>query len=210
MVILTFGSSTTMGQWDENGGWSDRLRDFMFHKAASTNFKEYIDAYNLGVDADNSERLLKRFENEIQARSYSTKDIIIFIAIGLNDSMYLADEKHNWIQPHDFENNLYELINISKKYKAHLVLLGLTPVDSRMDPIPWKTEASYKMEYIQEYNEIIKRVCTKKNLPFIDILSKFMEGDISKYLQEGLHPNDKGHELIYSRVKEYLLKEKMI
>lgn len=210
MVILTFGSSTTLGEWDQKGGWADRLRDFAYQKAAATNFTNYADVYNLGIDGDNSERLIKRFENEIQARIYGEKDLIIFIAIGLNDSQYLLEEKHNWIQPEDFENNLHTLLDTARKYNSRIVFVSLTPVDNRVDPIPWKKEAAYRMEYIQSYNEIIKKICNRNKLPFIDILEKFLQTGVDKILQDGLHPTTQGHEIIFEEVKKYLVDNSLI
>lgn len=210
MIILTFGSSTTLGEWDEKGGWADRLRDFSYKKAAEANFVEYADVYNLGVDGDNSNRLIKRFENEIQARIYGEKELTIFIAIGLNDSQYVLKEKHNWIQPQDFKNNLHKLLEITKKHQAHVVFIGLTPVDKRVDPIPWKKEAAYRMEYISKYNDMIKNFCSENKLAFIDILNKFIEIGVEKVLQEGLHPTTLGHEIIFEEVKKYLIENSIL
>ncbi len=50
--------------------------------------------YNVGVSGDTSELVLERFENEIKARLSDEGEDIIIISIGINDSVYLNDQKN--------------------------------------------------------------------------------------------------------------------
>lgn len=210
MIILTFGSSTTLGQWDEKGGWADRLKDYAFQKSKEINYENYTNVYNLGVDGDTTERLLKRIEIEIAARMYDEKDLTIIILTGTNDAQYLTNENRYWIEPKEFEESLNKLIAISKKHNANLIFVEPTPVDSRVNPIPWKKEALYTIEGRQKYSDIIRKVCSQQNLPFIEIINKFPLGDPNPLLVDGVHPNTKGHEIIFEEVKKYLEENKLI
>jgi len=66
--ILVFGTSTTYGAWDSEGGWVARLRKFLDEKTISSNYKSEGLIYNLGVSGDKTEDVLKRFEPETKAR----------------------------------------------------------------------------------------------------------------------------------------------
>jgi len=65
---------------------------------------------------------------------------------------------------------------------------------------------SYKNKDVIEYSQIIKEFCDKNNLPFIDIYDILNMDD----LEDGLHPNSIGHEKIFQKVKDFLIKNKII
>lgn len=190
MNICVFGDSITYGAHDsEQGGWVNRWRLFLGCK------KSNIEVYNFGVSGDNTEDLLKRFEAEIKLRE---PDKIVF-AIGINDSQFLIKEKKNRIPIDKFDNNIKELILKAKKYISDIIFIGMTSVDEvRTSPIPWNTNKIYKNSYIKEYNERIKNICEKENINFIylfDVLN-------NELLEDGLHPNSKGHQKIFEVIKK--------
>ena len=81
--ILVFGASITWGAWDREGGWVQRLRNFVDEKNISNpDYDRMI--YNLGISGDTTENLLSRLENEVKTRLSEEETIIIF-SIGTND-----------------------------------------------------------------------------------------------------------------------------
>ncbi|MDP3998378.1 MAG: hypothetical protein Q8P89_02085 [bacterium] len=66
--ILAFGTSTTYGAWDIEGGWVQRLRRFLDEKIITANYEHDYFVYNLGVSGDKSADILERFETETKAR----------------------------------------------------------------------------------------------------------------------------------------------
>jgi len=180
--ILVFGDSIVYGAWDREGGWVERLRKFLFDK-------EFL-VYNLGVSGDTTEDLLNRFEFEAEQRLDENEETIIIFSIGINDTLRTSPEK--------FKENIRKLIGLAQKFTQKIIFVGLTPVDEE------KTE--YKNEYIQQYNEIIKSICSENKLLFIDILGDWQETNYKILLEDGLHPNSQGHEKIFIKVKESLVK----
>jgi len=74
-TICIFGASSTWGAWDyEKAGWANRLRLFLDSE------NKDVFTYNLGVSGDTTNKLLKRFNVEAEARQ---PKIIIF-SIGDN------------------------------------------------------------------------------------------------------------------------------
>jgi lysophospholipase L1-like esterase len=71
---------------------------------------------------------------------------------------------------------------------------------------PVNKDKSRLNEYVQKYNEELKKVATLKNIPLLDIFSAFMEKGHVALLDadDGLHPNAAGHEIIYQMVREQL------
>ena len=205
MHIIIFGSSITWGAWDEEGGWAQRVKSFADKKAALSNYNDdYNTVYCLGVSGDNTENLLQRYEFELKARIGENEKTLVLIEIGINDSQYILATKQHRVSNEKFKENLIKLSRITKSYDAELVFLGLTPVDVRVDPIPWKKTASYRMDFIETYNSLVKSVCKELDIPFIELIGKFDKRSYPELLTDGLHPSTSGHKIIFEEVKSYL------
>ncbi|MDO9399754.1 MAG: GDSL-type esterase/lipase family protein [bacterium] len=188
--ILIFGDSIVYGAFDpEAGGWADRLKAFFFKDGR--NYDYFV--YNLGISGDTTENLLERFEFETKQRSDEDKTSFIF-SIGINDSAWMHSKNNHWVLPNKFIDNIKKLIQLAQKFSSKIIFVSLSPVDeTKTTPIPWNTDLSYKNEWIQEYNKIIKSICEENKILFIDVFEKFIKLDYTKLLEDGLHPNSKGH-----------------
>lgn len=211
MNLLIFGSSITWGAWDKQGGWAQRLKSFCDDKVSESDFDNYTAVYCLGVSGDNTEDLLARFDTEVKARIDEEEKILILIEIGINDSQFVLAENKHRVSPEEYKENLLKLIEKSKQYKAALIFVGLTPVnDTKVDPTPWTPGKSYRLEFVEKYEKILKEVSQEQNIPFIEIMGKFKEKDYKNHLTDGLHPNTEGHQVMYETAKEYLLEKGLI
>jgi acyl-CoA thioesterase I len=193
MNICIFGDSITHGAFDqEKGGWANRLR---LHLDNLEDFEDEV--YNLGVSGDNTEGLLERFEAEAKFRE---SGFLIF-AIGINDSQYVISENQNRIPIEKFEQNIQELIARARKITNKILFVGLTSVDeAKTVPSPWNSDKMYKNEYVEKYNNIIKKVCENEKVDFIDIFSEMIKENYVAMLFDGLHPDSKGHKWIADRI----------
>ncbi len=166
-MILIFGTSIAWGAWDEKGGWAERVKRYAFENSLKTNFDNNTYVYPLGISGENSIGLLKRIETEVEARVWKDSKMQIIIETGINDSYYFPSQNKNSVHIKEYEENLLNIIEKSKQYNAELIFLGLTPVDKRVDPVPWRTEISFTMEYVKEYDKVSKRVCEEQNIIFV-------------------------------------------
>lgn len=191
--ICLFGDSITWGDADyEAGGWGARLQKFFYEH----NYD--ISVYNCGVSGDDTRWLLQRFKVESVARE---PDIIIF-AIGINDSTLKIG-----VPADEFRGNLIQLISEAREYTDNIIFLGLTPIDEKQtQPVPWERDIFYSQERVEQYDDVIKKVCEKNNLPFVNIIDLLELND----LEDGLHPNSRGHEKIFKEVKKFLIEQKLI
>lgn len=199
-VICIFGASTTSGFWDlEKGGWVNRLRLY-FDSKVNDDF--YVTVYNLGIDGNNSGNLLKRFQGECEARE---PDIII-ISIGSNDSFINSKGKSN-SSLKDFEENIFQIIKLAKKFTKKIIFLGLYDFDeSKTKPVSWDANVNYINSIMKKYDLALKEIIEKADISYID-MNGLLE---NKDFEDGVHPNSRGHEKIFQKVKDFLIKKKLI
>ncbi len=191
--ICIFGDSITWGAGiPTSKSWTNLLRDYIEKQE-----ENLMELYELGIDRNTSQDLLKRFDVEASSRNPTT----IIIAIGTNDSFYRKTTDNPSVPINEFENNLIELINKSKKFTNKIIFLGLCKgSDSKTKPLLRSTtHKCYDKENIKKYNNIIKKICKQKNILFIDIINKLTDSDF----YDGLHPNEHGHIKIFENVKPY-------
>jgi len=209
--VLVFGDSISYGAWDKKGGWVQLLKGFLFEKSlANPNFDYKV--YNLGISGDTTEDLLERFELETKQRVKREKEepIIIF-AIGLNDSYFIQSRNSIAVLSEKFKKNIKKLINLAQQFSSKIIFVGLTPVEeSKVNPMPWDLDKSYSNENIAKYNQIIKVVCSKNNIDFVEIFENWIKEDYKDLLEDGAHPNSEGHQRIFETVKNFLIQNKII
>lgn len=198
---MIFGASTTHGNWDSMGGWSDRIRLHVIKKILDNPTKFLGHVFNLGVPGDMSSDLLKRIGPEIKARLFYPETIIL-VSVGTNDSKINYADKKAVISDEEFENNQEKLVRIVKKYSQKILFLGFNPVDEKRTN-PWRDNA-YLNERLEKFNNIVKSVCEKNNIEFLNIFKLFDSNDYLKYIYDGLHPNSLGHEKIFNLVRPFI------
>lgn len=197
MIIGVWGDSIAWGAYDpENGGWVNLLRNYLEPQNGSV--------YNCGIDADSTDDLLKRFKIEAEARG---PEIIIF-AIGINDSLYTDTRDNSRVPKDKFIANLKTLIKQAKEFTDRIVFIGLTNVEeNKVMPIPWGDKSeNYDNTNIDLYNSAIEETANKFNIPFFNIFELLEMSE----LEDGLHPNSKGHQKMFEKIKEFLLDKKLI
>jgi len=206
--ILIFGDSITYGAWDMESGWAARLRKYVDQKNMSDPNYYYL-VYNLGVSGNSSADILKRFEFEARQRIKEEGETIIIFALGTNDAQLFAGKFRTELE--EFKANLRQLKELANKFTQKIIFIGEFPVDeTKTCPVPWHEEKFYKNENTFKNNEIIKEFCQQNKLLFVDIYAKFINTDYKKLLEDGLHPNSKGHEKMFEIIKDDLTKNKII
>lgn len=191
---LIFGDSITQGFFAIDNWvtliWSNFLE-------LNPKKRPEIFIHNLGVAGNTSSDLVKRMSSDISSRNFY-KDPIIIIAIGINDSKILRKNKKSEVSLKDFKKNINKLYSIASKKTNKIIFVGLSYVDeSKTNPCFWEPEKTYKNDIIIKFDKVIKIFCKEKNIAFADIYKKTKK---NSYLFDGLHPNSKGHKIIYKEV----------
>jgi lysophospholipase L1-like esterase len=180
----------------EKGGWAERL---WFHVAKRTG-EDYVTMYNLSADGGTTETILARFEIEAKIRE---ADALIF-QTGGNDSSYEHAPGDYLVAPDKFRSNLEEIIKRARKITDNIVFLAEKNFDeSKTMPVPWGIY--YSNENLKKYIGIMKDVCQRNNVLFLDI-----EELANEDFDDGLHPNAIGHEKIFIQVRDFLTEKRWI
>ncbi len=203
--ILCFGDSITYGAWDSEGGWVARVRKQIDRICIDSSLQSFILTYNLGISSDTTERLLERFDSELQSHSKESGDHLIIISIGTNDSIKNTDGSH-WVELPTFEENIRTLISKAKESALKTIFLGNLPVDeSKTQPYQNQPEISSTNADIELYEHTTQKVCNELNVDFIPIFEEVMATEFKELLfTDGIHPNEKGHSFLADKVWHYL------
>ncbi|MCK5084609.1 MAG: hypothetical protein KAQ64_03065 [Candidatus Pacebacteria bacterium] len=214
--ILIFGDSIVFGNWDEQGGWADRLKSF-YMKEGLNNSDYYYMVYNVGVSGDTSCELLERFEYEVKHRLWEREEtgekeeIIIILSMGKNDAAFVKSKNSFNTSINDFTINIKQLLIIAKKYSAKIIFVGPAFIDeTKTIPTKWDPNIEYSNKDIKKYNEVIKFVCEENKIHFINMYEEFEKIDYKKFLEDGVHPNSAGHKKIFEIVRDYLVKKDIV
>lgn len=208
--ILVFGDSIAYGAWDKEGGWVSRLRKFIDEKNLTDPDFECL-IYNLGVSGDTTEDLLERFEFELEQRLDEEMETILIFSIGVNDSQFVKSKNSIKIPQEKFRANLEELITAAKKYSSKIIFVGLWPVnEEKTNPVSWDEDKFYKNDSIRNYSNVIKTICEKNQVHFIDLFGLLLKEDYKKLLEDGLHPNSQGHQKFFEIIRDFLAENKIV
>lgn len=202
MRIVVFWDSISEGYNDhEMGGWVNRLKtDYMGRYL----YERMV--MNYGISAYTSENIINSFDaffNAVSRREpWKEKESIVIFAFGINDS---AEFKWSWnkrVSLSKFKNNIEVLIEKcqSEKLVQQVIFIGNINVDESIINLSPEGEHNFHNSEIQKYNAVINLYSQKYDYLFLDLFWCMRSED----LYDGLHPNLKGHEKIYEKVKDYL------
>lgn len=204
--ISVFGDSITFGAGDSlHGGWCGRLRKYFEAKGHHNRL------YNLGICGNTTTDILQRFDSEVKARDKFIRDCdqqVIIFSVGINDSRLVGKEKNPETEIVVFDKNIQKLIDKAKLYTKEVIFIGLTPVDENFTSNYEGT--AFINKRIKQYNDLIKMLCQKNNVPFFDMFKEFSKLGYQKMLDNGLHPNTEGYQKMYELIKSFLIQEKII
>ncbi len=83
--------------------------------------------------------------------------------------------------------------------------MTITPVNEAVTLTAEKDKIR-KNEFVEQYNAQIKVVAQEMNVEVVDIYNVFIKKGSNELLcEDGLHPNTKGHEIIFEQVKDHLV-----
>ncbi len=200
--FFIFGDSITQGFWDSKGGWPTRLKqyfdDMMAKAPGFPDHGFYYMVFPLGITDDTTQNILERFEFETEKRIVwpTTEEIFIF-SIGSNDSATISKE--------EFERNLREIIKRARRFSDKISFLELQPVNEDLtQPVAWDEKHFLTNEKTLEFNKILLKVMGEEKVSVIKYFDEWMTMDYKKFLADGVHPNDAGHEDLFRRVRDFI------
>lgn len=114
------------------------------------------------------------------------KPDMVLIALGANDGL-------RGLKVEATEKNLTDAIMLLKENNVKVVLIGM------------KLPFNYGEEYRIKFEKMFDRLSKKHNALYFPFLLKGV-GGIKKYnISDGIHPNEKGHEIIAENLYQFLV-----
>ena len=201
MRVIVFGDSITQGYWDTEGGWVDKLRKHYDELQVQNFDKDQPTVFNLGISADTSREILARAETEVAARTWhNSLPIVIVQNDSCSDGMAVA------VPLDEYTDNLVAIIEKIKPISTKIIFVGLSACDeAKTTPVAWG-EYYYTNQNIKTYENQMRRVAAEHEVAFIPVFEKFLGAiKLDELLADGLHPNNKGHQVIFDILQPKLL-----
>lgn len=174
-------------------GSSDYKKTITYIFADNLSQKTTVNFYNLAIPGATSESLINtQLENAIKL-----KPDYISLFIGINDI-------HSLVSGKKFEKNMtYILDKLAKETRAKIIVFNLPYLGSDQLILP-----PYNLFFdakTQEFNSILKKICTNKNLTIVDLYTPTKEifsKNTDFYSKDGFHPSEEGYLLWGSLLKD--------
>lgn len=135
-----------------------------------------IKIVNAGISGSTSSSGLSRMKWHLKEPAS-----LVLVALGANDGLRA--------QPVEaLKKNLNEIIDYAKAQDIKVVLAGMT--------LP----QNYGKKYVSDFENTFKEVSKSQNVQFIPFLLDGVAADRSLNLSDGIHPNEKGHQVIAKKL----------
>lgn len=181
--FLALGDSYTVGLGVSNEeSWPARLAD-----ALSSNLQIPVKNTIIAKTGITTAQLLNRFQTSNLESNFN----LISLQIGVNDQ-YKGNNPE--VFRADFKKLLQSVVDFNQGVTSEIVVIsipdwGVTPFGQNWD------QEKIRLE-IDQFNGILKTICTQNAIRFIDIteVSRASDSDWSLVTQDGLHPSAKMYE----------------
>ena len=201
-IIYAFGDSITYGAWDiQKSGWATCLRQFL-DELQEKNPDYYGLFYNLGIPGETTDGLVKRFTAETSAREREDEEAMFIFAFGANDAAFLPADQKFRVSKEDFKTNLSQVLERALSISKKILLINILPVVEAMNSTPRNGKIRLN-KYMQEYNSVLDELSQQFGLQLVDVYSVFVKAGHDRLFipDDGLHPNEKGHKLMFETIR---------
>ena len=140
-----------------------------------------------GISGQTSPQLLLRFQKDV----IDLKPKAVVINIGTND---IAENTGKYSIEYTV-SNIKSMVELAKSHKIKVYLSSVLPVDV----YPWRKDITDAVKQIYELNVRIRQLAKAKHVHYIDYFSEMSKengGMIDEYTYDGVHPTDKGYEVM--------------
>lgn len=194
--VVAIGTSAFFGVGDPvNGGFIGRLKSWHQEKS------EDNEVYNLGVSrkkvGETTTELLQRIVVEAKVRDPQ----LILLTSGINDIRRIGGKENPPVTSKEtFEDNIKEMISLAQPL-GNIIFISPIPIKEKQT----NENDFFLPEDLRIYTRIVERVCNEEKIPYLNIYDEWLYEEYESLLtSDGVHPNKKGHEKIFERLKEFL------
>ncbi len=206
--IFILGASFAYGVGAEKTGWGDLVKQHYHNLMYSRGgVGEKYEVYNFSKSGAATEFVLETFPEQLRQFGRGDK-IISIVSVGGNDSKAIGSPNNYVSTVEEYISKVKKLYDLLSKSSSKIIFVGDGFVDeAKTNPkiSPFDGSKSYFTNSRRTlFHSALKELCDNLKITFIDTpVAK--EDWINNYLYEdGLHPNQKGHDLIFNEIKNLL------
>lgn len=226
--IIVIGDSISRGFFFEN-----QVIKKIEHSAIDSIEQMYsCKIHNLSVFGQTLKRAYeKKFHEKAVSLFEKTKQNVVVIALGGNDADYdwakVEQEPNKKHFPKtkidEFEKLLGDMIEYFQRNNAKVIVNSIFPIDSQRffeNVICKKYDSEKILEFLkndvsnlsrhqESFNNTLVKVISKTKCQFLDYRSPILlQNDFLSYIcEDGIHPNEKGHNFIARIICKYIEKQ---
>ena len=175
-TLVMLGDSLTEGYGVAKEKAYPALVERKLHAAGKTEWK----IVNSGVSGSTSASAPSRLQWALK-----TNPDAVFIALGANDGLRA-------IKPAATKENLLKTVKAAREKKVRVFVAGM-----EMPP-------NFGKEYQAEFRKVFSDVAKEEKVEFMPFLLKDVGGLPKMNLDDGIHPNEAGHEKVAENVFRFL------
>lgn len=205
--VFILGASAVYGVGAEHAGWGDLVKQYYHSMMFSEGgMGEFFEVYNFAKPGVTIDFIIDTYPRHFEDYSKGSK-VITIASVGGNNSR-AKDEPTNYAStPESYSEELAQLIDVLKKSSEKIIFVSTVYVDeTKTNPITTSHGNKYYFTNARrkQFEEITKGLCAQNGIGFVDV-PVLEEEWRQKYLyQDGLHPNQAGHQLIFNAIKSHL------
>jgi len=173
--ILILGDSLTEGYGVEIAQTFPRLLEKKLNSAVGLRSSVTKPVYSVlaaGIGGATSASAVRRFKWHLKS-----KPKWLIVALGGNDVL-------RGLKAQDTQKNLDALIELALSHHIKVILAGM------------KSPPNYGKEYALQFDQLFLDLSKKWQVPLIPFLLTGVAGEADKNIDDGIHPNAKGHQII--------------
>ncbi len=203
--IFILGSSNAYGAGGKNGGWADKVKLAVHKKLYDKDgLGEKYEVYNFAKSGATTDFVTKTFPSQLEAYGRKKWNKTVILSIGGND-LKAIDTPDNYVSSlAAFAKEMNDLITDLKAHVDQVIVIGYRPYNEqktmpKLNPFNGR-KSFFANKRRSLFDAKLQEICTELKVTFIQ--NNISEDDwISNYLYEdGLHPNDKGYEIMAKAV----------
>ncbi|MDR1696837.1 MAG: GDSL-type esterase/lipase family protein [Rickettsiales bacterium] len=205
--IFVLGASSAYGVGAPSG-WADLLKQHIWSLRSRPD-SSGDELYNLAKSGEQVGFVHKNYKTFIKIFGRDNAPKMAIIGCGANDakkSIRLSDGRvTNANTPARFRKTYKKLLDSVSPEFDKIIVLGFTWVDESKTAYKPSTFApgfasSFINDRVRLFSETLRELCAEyKNITFINA----PDFDVSCVAADGLHPNERGHKLIFDSVRPY-------
>lgn len=175
--FLFLGDSLTAGYGVADG---DSFVDLVKEKIKSSEKLKHYKIINGAVSGSTTASCSQRLKWQLKS-----KLDVVFVALGANDGLRGVPVKES-------KKNLESCIQMAQKAKVRVLMAGML--------LPKNYGEKYRSEFSDMYKDLVK----KYKIKFYPFLLKDVGGHSDLNQADGIHPNEKGHKIIFRNIYPFL------